>query len=125
MAETTSSINTPTINEDEEAVMPSPDENEPMVVPPSLPNKRDKKTLSITSAKYDVNNKGYLDEQEQVLRDYDTNNDGKLDLMELKTIVADFQRTQKKETRWRTYSKFAGILLLISVLCNFAMCWVA
>ena len=40
-------------------------------------------------------------------------------------FVADFQRTAKKETRWRTYSKFAAILLLLSVLCNFAMCWVA
>lgn len=81
--------------------------------------------LSSVSKMYDVNNKGYLDEEEGILRTYDANNDGKIDIHEMKQIVSDLRHQEKKQFRWRRYSLVAVVLLALSVLCNFAMVWVA
>ena len=74
---------------------------------------------------FDEGGKGYLDKSEAILRKYDTNNDGQFSLPELKNIIADLQSQEKKETRWRTYTKCAALFLLASVVCNFAMVWTA
>lgn len=81
--------------------------------------------LSTISKLYDEGNKGYLDKTEAMIRKYDTNNDGQISLSELKVIMSDFQSQENKKSRWRTYTKVAGLFLVLSFVCNFAMVWTA
>ena len=91
--------------------------------PTSKPSDPNGTRLSTASQAYDQGNKGYLDKSEARLRKYDTNNDGKFSLPELKNIILDLQSKEKKETRWRKYTRCAGLFLLLSVVCNFVMIW--
>lgn len=50
--------------------------------------------LSVVSKKYDLDKKGYLDENEKVMRQYDENNDGTLDMHEVYKIVEEVRKQQ-------------------------------
>ena len=81
--------------------------------------------LSTVSSKYDSSGKGYLDAEESRLRQYDTNDDGKLDLEEMKNVMTDLIKKEKKEKQWRTFTILIAIFLLLSVVCNFGTVWTA
>lgn len=82
--------------------------------------KRDTR-LSVISRKYDVGEKGYLDEEERIIRNYDTNNDGNIDMNELKKIVKDLREEKgQKIILKKVACAFAASLVLV-FLCNFAL----
>ena len=81
--------------------------------------------MSEVSKRFDEGNKGYLDEAEKRLRKYDANNDGELDLTEMKAIVSDLLKREKKEEQWRSYIKLAGLFLLFSLISNLGMIRIA
>lgn len=81
--------------------------------------------LSVVSSKYDVGGKGYLDEEERILRAYDTNNDGNLDMNELKKIVHDLRQVSNQKTLLRKILLYGSVTIVISILCNFALVWTA
>ena len=87
--------------------------------PGSKPSKSSTTRLSMVSQAYDEGNKGDLDKSEVKLQKYDTNNDGNLSMAEMKNIILDLQKQEKKETRWRKYTKCAVLFLVLSVICNF------
>ena len=84
-----------------------------------------KKHLSTTSKQYDEGGKGYLDEEEQMLRDYDTNNDGSLSINEMKKIVRNLkdEQSSKKLFKWLAMFMFIGFIL--SIGSSFALTYVS
>jgi len=63
------------------------------VSPESIPSPSN---LSVVSKRYDLENKGYLDENEKMMRKFDKNNDGAMDLREVYNIVAEVRRQQNE-----------------------------
>jgi hypothetical protein len=86
-------------------------------------SKQLQRELSITSKRYDVGNKGYLDEEEQILRAYDTNGDGELDLVELKKIVGDLRSEQWQGRMLKKFLAGAAVCAVLVVLANFGLVW--
>lgn len=91
-----------------------------------LTHRKPKNTrLSTISKNYDEGGKGYLDEEEQMLRGYDANNAGSLSMREMKKIVRDLknEQTSKRLFKWLAIFMFVGFLL--SIGCNFALTYVS
>lgn len=70
--------------------------------------------LSATSRRYDITNKGYLDDTEKALRALDTDNKGELDLERVYQIMKDLQEQQHKSMNLRRI--ITGLLMFTSVL---------
>jgi len=93
---------------------------------PVLTHRKPKnKKLSTISKKYDEGGKGYLDEEEVILRGYDTNNDGSLDVKEMKKIVRDLKDEQLSKKFFKWLAIFMLIGFLLSIGCNFALTYVS
>jgi len=84
---------------------------------------KQRKKLSVTSSKYDVGNKGVLDETELKIRAYDTNNDGTIDISELKNIIGDLKENSDKKNMFKKLSIATLSTLAIVLLCNFGLVW--
>mmetsp|Transcript_44572 Transcript_44572/g.82670 ORF Transcript_44572/g.82670 Transcript_44572/m.82670 type:complete len:528 (-) Transcript_44572:291-1874(-) len=78
-----------------------------------------KKGLSVVSKKYDLGNKGYLDENEKILRQYDTDNNGELDLREVYKIVENVRRQQAELNHDR--KKIHNLKVIIIALVCFTL----
>ena len=66
--------------------------------------------------------KPYLQDEEATQVSLDEEN---LSVSDVKRIGAELRGNERMENRWRKYAKCGGLLLLFSVLCNFAMMWTA
>lgn len=79
--------------------------------------------MSNASKKFDVGDKGYLDDEERLMRNYDTNDDGVLDLNELKAIIRDLKKERKEKSTFMKLGLGSSALLLIVLLANFGLIW--
>lgn len=75
--------------------------------------------LSFASRAFDRGDKGYLDDIEQVVRDYDKDGDGKFSVEEVFSMASDIidsRRKEEKLQKWILGGTLAFVLLLASVL---------
>ena len=68
---------------------------------------------SVATAKLDIDNKGYLDSFERVIRKYDSNGDGSFSLNEIKNIVMDLK---SEEAKAKSGIRLAGAIAALAVV---------
>ena len=102
---------------------PSEEEKEPEVqhIPPAKLSTEG--GMSTASKRFDVGNKGYLDADERIIRNYDRNNDGDLDLSELKHIIQDLRKEKVQKSTFKKLSLGSSALLVFVLLANFGLIW--
>lgn len=86
--------------------------------------------LSTMSRNYDIGNKGYLDDDEQMMREFDADGDGKFSLAEAKKMahaIGTERALKEKETaRKQLFKKiacFTGSAFAAQLIVMFALMW--
>mmetsp|Transcript_21924 Transcript_21924/g.50514 ORF Transcript_21924/g.50514 Transcript_21924/m.50514 type:complete len:576 (-) Transcript_21924:50-1777(-) len=81
--------------------------------------------LSTTSRVYDRDNKGYLDETEELVRSYDKQGEGRIDLASAMDLAHNARAQERKVQQTRTWAIVATIAAVIFALATFGLVWVA
>lgn len=79
--------------------------------------------LSVVSKNYDMGSKGYLDDEEQVLRNLDKGNQGHLSVESLKVLVRDLDKSNQEKRMLKTVVKVFSVGLVVFLLANFGLVW--
>ncbi|CAB9511857.1 expressed unknown protein [Seminavis robusta] len=82
-----------------------------------------RKRLSVRSSKFDRGNKGFLDDEEQLLVKYDINGDGKIDAQELFRIVADLNKAHGKKKNLKKGLGLSLVALVLLLTMSFGLVW--
>jgi hypothetical protein len=83
--------------------------------------KRAAKNLSIATRAYDRGHKGYLDEDEMLVRKYDENGDGKIDISEVFRIVHDVGKAKAEKLRYKRLFLLTAVFSTFLLAANFAL----
>ncbi|CAB9511870.1 Desert hedgehog protein [Seminavis robusta] len=79
--------------------------------------------LSVRSSKFDRGNKGFLDDEEQLLVKYDANGDGKIDAGELFSIVEDLYKEKQKKKGLKKGLGLSLVAILLLLTMSFGLVW--
>ena len=86
-------------------------------------SKRSNRALTMVSAQYDFENKGYLDPIQQAMRDQDVDNSGNLDLFEVRSIINDQLKNVRMAKKYRKVIAALLCLVMVLALSNFGTSW--
>lgn len=115
------SMNDGTVAED------SPGEPIVQVIPPPSSGRGDKTNRvdrrSVATRAFDRGNKGYLDENEKLMRKYDEDGDGKMDISEVFKIVEDVRKETARGVKYKRYFFWSMFLTVVVLAGNFALTW--
>lgn len=78
------------------------------------------KRMSIATMRY-AGEKGYLDEDDKIIRKYDKDGDGKFTIDEAKTMAADFRSTLLSKQMYQKVIIGMAVLLVVSWAGNFGL----
>lgn len=78
------------------------------------------KQLSIATLRY-AGEKGYLDEDDKIIRKYDKDGDGKFTIDEAKSMAADFRSTLLSKQMYQKVIIGMAVLLVVSWVGNFGL----
>ncbi|CAB9511872.1 Desert hedgehog protein [Seminavis robusta] len=79
--------------------------------------------LSVRSSKFDRGNKGFLDDEEQLLVKYDANGDGRIDAAELFSIVEDLNKEKQKKKGLKKGLGLSLVAILLLLTMSFGLVW--
>ncbi|CAB9507731.1 Desert hedgehog protein [Seminavis robusta] len=82
-----------------------------------------RKRLSVRSSQFDRGNKGFLDDEEQLLVKYDVNGDGKIDAGELFNIVSDLKKEHGKKKNLKKGLGLSLVAILLLLTMSFGLVW--
>jgi hypothetical protein len=86
-------------------------------------SKRENRALTMVSAQYDFEGKGYLDPVQQAMRDQDIDNSGNLDQHEVHKIIQNQLKNVRLTKKYRKVAAALVCLVGILALSNFGTSW--
>jgi len=86
----------------------------------SMPISGMNREMSIATRRY-AGEKGYLDEDDKIIRKYDKDGDGKFTIDEAKSMAADFRRALLSQEMFRKVIISMAVLLVVSWAGNFGL----
>lgn len=103
--------------------MSSLQDNNNMEIPQdeeSMPTSSKDRNMSIATKRY-AGEKGYLDEDDKIIRKYDKDGDGVFTIDEAKSMAADFRRALLSQEMFRKVIISMAVLLVVSWVGNFGL----
>jgi hypothetical protein len=78
---------------------------------------------SFATRAYDRGKKGYLDDDEKLVRKYDANGDGQIDVSEVFKIVEDVREEKAQKVKYKKFMIWAVLFSFVVLAANFALTW--